>query len=164
MCPVCTNRSGSLIMNRGSRGVFRRSLQLLLIAGGVAATAVSPVRAVEPVATAQAMQLADGTWTVQGPGFRGSRRCGDWLVRLTNARGHLSGEVSHARANVPIRNLVLMPDGSFSGTAPASFARSRHAHASRISGQFSGDSVSLTFDSEHCPPRHGTATRRATSG
>ena len=151
-------------MNRISRIVFHRSLRLLQIGGCVAAAAVSPVRAVEPVLTAQAMQLADGTWTVQGPGFRGSRRCGDWLVRLTNARGHLSGEVSHARANVPIRNLVLMPDGSFSGTAPASFARSRHAHASTISGQFSGDSVSLTFDSEHCPPRHGTATRRATSG
>ena len=151
-------------MNRRGRTVFCRSLRLLLIAGCMSVAAISSVRAVEPVATAQAMQLADGIWTVQGPGFRGSRRCGDWLVRLTNARGHLSGEVSHARANVPIRNLVLMPDGSFSGTAPASFARSRHAHASTISGQFSGDTVSLTFNSEHCPPRHGTATRRATSG
>ena len=151
-------------MNRISRIVFHRSLRLLPIAGCVAAAAVSPVRAVEPVLTAQAMQLADGTWTVQGSGFRGSRRCGDWLVRLTNAQGHLSGEVSHNRANVPIQNLVLMPDGSFSGAAPANFARSRHAHASTISGQFSGDAVSLTFNSEHCPPRHGTATRRATSG
>jgi hypothetical protein len=141
-------------MNRRARAVFCRSLPVLLIAGCICVAAFSPVRA----------QLADGTWTVQGPGFRGSRRCGDWLVRLTNVRGHLSGEVSHARSNAPIQNLVLMPDGSFSGTAPASFARSRHAHASKISGQFSGDTVSLTFDSEHCPPRHGTATRRATSG
>ena len=151
-------------MNRRGRTVFCRSLRLLLIAGCMSVAAISSVRAVEPVATAQAMQLADGIWTVQGPGFRGSRRCGDWLVRLTNARGHLSGEVSHNRSNVPIQNLVLMPDGRFSGTAPAGFARSRHAHASTISGQFSADTVSLTFDSEHCPPRHGTATRRATSG
>ena len=151
-------------MDRKSRTAFCRSWSFLLIAGGVSVAAIAPVRAVEPVATAQTMQLADGTWTVQGPGFRGSRRCGDWLVRLTSAQGRLSGEVSHARANVPIRNLVLMPDGSFSGTAPASFARSRHAHASKISGQFSGDTVSLTFDSEHCPPRHGTATRRALGG
>ena len=151
-------------MDRNDRAMFRGSLRFLLIAGCASVTAVSPVRAVGQVITSQAMQLADGTWTVQGAGFRGSRRCGDWLVRLTNVRGHLSGEVSHARSNAPIRNLVLMPDGSFSGTAPASFARSRHAQASTISGQFSGDRVSLTFDSEHCPPRHGTATRRATSG
>ena len=151
-------------MHRRGRSVFRGSLRLLLIGGCVAAAAVSPVRAVEPMATAQAMQLADGTWTVLGPGISGSRRCGDWLVRLTNAQGHLSGEVSHNRSNVPIQNLVLMPDGRFSGTAPAGFARSRHAHASTISGQFSEDTVSLTFESQHCPSRQGTATRRATSG
>jgi hypothetical protein len=151
-------------MDRKSRTTLRRSWRFLLIAGGVSVASILPLRAAEPVATAQATQLADGTWTVQGPRFRGSRRCGDWLVRLTNARGQLSGEVSHARSNVPIQSLVLIPDGSFSGTAPAGFARSRHAHASKISGQFSGETVSLTFDSEHCPPRKGTATRRATSG
>ena len=151
-------------MNRGSRGVFRRSLQLLLIAGGVAATAVSPVRAVEPVATAQAMQLADGTWTVQGPGFRGSRRCGDWLVRLTNARGHLSGVVSQARATVPIPNLVLMPDGSFSGTTPERLVGSNRAPASKVIGQFSENAVRLIFESERCPASQGTATRHPASG
>jgi hypothetical protein len=151
-------------MDRTGLTVFRGSLRLLLIAECVSLAAVSPVHAVEPVATAQAMQLADGTWTVQGPGISGSRRCGDWLVRLTNAQGQLSGQVSHNRSNVPVQNLALMPDGSFSGTAPANFARSRHARASKISGQFSGDTVSLTFASEHCPPRQGTATRRATGG
>ena len=126
-------------MDRKGRTVFCGSLGFLLIAGCVSVIAFSPVRAVERVTTAQAVQLADGIWT----------------------QGRLSGTVSHARATVPIQNLVLTPDGSFSGTAPASFARSRHAHASKITGQFSGDMVNLTFDSEHCPPRQGTATRRA---
>jgi len=89
-------------MDRKSRTTLRRSWRFLLIAGGVSVASISPLRAAEPVATAQPTQIANGTWTVQGPGFRGSRRCGDWLVRLTNARGQLSGEVSHARSNVPI--------------------------------------------------------------
>jgi len=151
-------------MDRKGRTVFYGSLRFLLITGCVSVIAFSPVRAVKRVTTAQAVQLADGIWTVQGHAISGSRRCGEWLVRITNAQGHLSGSVSHARATVPIQNLVLMPDGSFSGTAPASFARSRHAHASKITGQFSGDMVNLTFDSEHCPPRQGTATRRALGG
>ena len=151
-------------MDRQGRTVFCGSLGFLLIAGCVSVIAVSPVRAVERVTTAQAAQVADGIWTVQGHAISGSRRCGEWLVRITNAQGHLSGTVSHARATVPIQNLVLMPDGSFSGTAAASFARSRHAHASKLTGQFSGDTLSLTFDSEHCSPRQGTATRRALGG
>jgi hypothetical protein len=151
-------------MDRKGRPAFGGSLRILLVAGCVSVVALSPVRAVEWVATAQAIQLADGTWTVQGTRVPGSRRCGEWLVRLTNARGQLSGVVSHARVTVPIQNLVLMPDGSFSGTTQASLSGSRRAPPSKVTGRFSGDTVSLTFDSERCPPRHGTATRQAAGG
>jgi hypothetical protein len=151
-------------MDRRGRIVFRGSLCLLFIAVCLSVVAVWPVRAVESVTTAQAMQLADGTWTVQGTRVPGSRRCGEWLVRLTNARGQLSGAVSHARATVPIQDLVLMPDGSFSGTTRASMSGSRRAPPSKVTGRFSGNTVSLTFDSERCPPRHGTATRSAAGG
>src|SRR5271166_7211737 len=145
--------------------MFRASLCLLFIAVCVSVVAVWPVRAVESVTTAQAMQLADGTWTVQGTRVPGSRRCGEWLVRLTNAGGQLSGTVSHARNTaIPIQNLVLMPDGSFSGSTPASMSGSRRAPPATVTGQFSGDTVSLTFDSERCSPRHGTATRQAAGG
>jgi len=125
--------------------------------------AVSPAAA-KPAAPPQAVQLADGTWTVQGKAIHGTRRCGDWFVRLTNAGGQLSGVVSHARQTVPLENLVLMPDGSFSGSTPASMSGSRRAPPAKVTGQFSRDTVNLTFDSERCPPRQGTATRRAASG
>jgi hypothetical protein len=116
------------------------------------------------VAPAPATELADGIWTVQGPAIHGTRRCGDWRVRLTSAQGQLSGVVSHARSTVPIENLVLMPDGSFSGSTQASLSGSRRAPPSKVTGRFSGDTVSLTFDSERCPPRHGTAIRHAAGG
>ena len=141
-------------MDRKGRRIRRRSLSFLLIAGSAWGLASSPVRA----------QLADGVWAVQGTRIAGSRRCGEWLVRLTNARGQLSGVVSHARATVPIQNVVLMPDGSFSGTTQASLSGSRRAPSSKVTGRFSGDTVSLTFDSERCPPRHGVATRRTAGG
>jgi hypothetical protein len=165
-------------MDRKGRIVFRGSLRFLFIVVGVsvqgacqsaveapsAPVAVSPAPAAQPVAPAPATQLADGIWTVQGPAIHGTRRCGDWLVRLTSAQGQLSGVVSHARSTVPAENLVLMPDGSFSGTTRASLSGSRRAPPSKVTGRFSGDTVSLTFDSERCPPRHGTAIRRAAGG
>jgi hypothetical protein len=63
----------------------------------------------------------------------------------------LSGVVSHAPTTVRMENLVLIADGSFSGTTRAGLAGSRFARASKITGRFSGDSVSLTFESELCP-------------
>ena len=161
-------------MDRKGRTGFRESLPSLLIAACVlvqsacqypgarppAPAAVSPV----PAAPAPAIQVADGTWTVHGTRVPGSRRCGEWLVRLTNAGGQLSGTVSHARNTVPIENLVLMPDGSFSGSTAASMSGSRRAPPAKVTGQFSGDTVNLTFDSERCSPRQGTATRRALGG
>ena len=115
--------------------------------------AVSPVRAVEPAAAAPASQLADGIWMVQGRAIPGTRRCGDRLVRLTNRQGRLSGVVALARASVPIQNLVLLPDGSFSGTTRAGLTGSRLARAYKVTGQFSGDTVSLTLEDHICPPR-----------
>ena len=163
-------------MNRRSRTVSLVSLRFLLFAGCVsmqsacqppaaapaAPAAAPPAPVAEPVAPPPAVQLADGTWTVQGTRVSGSRFCGEWLVRLTSAGGQLSGSVSHARNTaVPIQNLVLMADGSFSGSTQASMSGSRRAPPATVTGQFSGDTVNLTFDSERCAPRQGTATRRA---
>jgi len=151
---------------RGGPGLSAPDDRLLFesVARLNAAEPASPLRAEQPAAPAQAIQLADGTWTVQGTRIPGSRRCGKWLVRLTNAGGQLSGVVSQARSTVPIQNLVLMPDGSFSGTTPERLVGRSRAPASKVIGQFSEDTVSLTFESQHCPSRQGTATRRATSG
>jgi len=162
-------------MDRRGLAVFRNSF-LVLVAACVsvqsacqypaatppAPAAVSPMPAAD---SAPAMQLADGTWRVHGTRVPGSRFCGEWLVRLTSTGGQLSGTLSHARNTaIPIQNLELMPDGSFSGTTPASMSGSRRAPPSKVTGQFSRDTVSLTFDSELCPPRQGTATRRALGG
>jgi hypothetical protein len=163
-------------MNRRSRTVFLVSLRFLLFAGCVsmqsacqppavappAPAAPTPVPAAQPMAPPPAVQLADGTWTVHGTRVPGSRFCGEWLVRLTSAGGQLSGFVTHARVKVPIENLMLMPDGSFSGNTLARMSGSRRARPSTVTGRFSGDTVSVTFDSERCPPRQATAIRHAT--
>ena len=128
-------------MDRRGKPIFRGSLSFLLIAGCVWVSGISPARA----------QLADGVWTVQGEGSPGSRRCGQWLVRLTNVRGQLSGTVSHARTTVPIQNLVLMPDGTFSGTTEADLRRSRHARASKVTGRFRGIRSTLLWKSSPAP-------------
>ena len=143
-------------MDRKTETVFRISSSFLIIVVCVSLVAVSSVRAVAPAA-----QLADGIWTVQGRAIQGTRRCGDWLVRLTNSGGQLSGVVSLARSSVPIQNLMLQPDGTFSGTTRAGLTGSRHARAYKITGKFSGDTVSLTLQDSMCPPRSGTAIRQA---
>jgi hypothetical protein len=141
--------------------LVRRISRFLLGAVCALVAATSSVQALEPAATAPATQLADGVWTVQGRAIQGTRRCGDWLVRLTNKQGQLSGVVSLARSSVPIRDLALQPDGSFSGTTQAGLTGSRHARAYNVTGRFSGDTVSLTLQDNMCPPRHGMATREA---
>ena len=148
-------------MDRKGRIVFWGPLRFLLVAVCASLGAVSPVRAVEPGITAPATQLADGIWTVQGRAIPGTRRCGDWLVRLTNRQGQLSGVVSLARSSVPIQNLALQPDGSFSGTTRAGLVGSRHARAYKVAGQFSGDTANLTLEDDACPPRSGVATRHS---
>ena len=112
----------------------------------------------QPPATAPGT-LANGTWTVQGREIPGTR-CGHWLVRLTNMQGSLSGVLSLARASVPIQNLALAPDGSFSGTTPAGVVGTTHARAYQVTGRFVGDTVHVTLETNLCPARHGVATRR----
>ena len=119
--------------------------------------------ACEQVARPAAADPPDGIWRVQGRAIHGTR-CGDWLVTLTNRQGQLSGVVALARASVPIENLVLQPDGSFSGATRAGLVGSRHARAYRVSGRFAGDTVKLTLEDNLCPPRHGTAARQAGGG
>jgi hypothetical protein len=108
---------------------------------------------------AASVTLANGTWTVEGREIPGTR-CGHWLVRLTSMQGRLSGVVSLARSSVPIQNLVLLPDGAFSGTTQASISGARHVRAYRITGRFSGDTVRLTLENDVCPARHGMAARQ----
>jgi len=120
--------------------------------------AVSPTGA-QPPAPAPAA-LASGTWTVQGREIPGTR-CGHWLVRLTNMQGRLSGVVSLARGSVPMHDLALLPDGSFSGTTQAGVVGSTHARAYKVTGRFSGDTVQLTLENDICPARHGAATRQS---
>jgi hypothetical protein len=165
-------------MNRRGWTVFLGPLRFLLFAGCVsmqsacqppaaappAPVAAAPAPAAQPAAPPPAVQLANGNRNVQGTRVPGSRFCGEWLVRLTSAGGQLSGTVSFARVTGPIQNLVLMPDGSFSGNTPARMSGSRRAPPSTITGRFSGDTVNLTFDSERCPARQGTAVRRAAIG
>jgi hypothetical protein len=130
----------------------------LLISVATAAVLVvsAPVWS-QPRTTAPAA-LANGTWRVQGREIPGTR-CGHWLVRLTNSQGRLTGVVSLARGSVPIQNLALLPDGSFSGTTQAGVVGSTHARAYRITGKFSGDTVQLTLENDLCPARHGVARR-----
>ena len=151
-------------MDGKSGTLVRRMSRFLLVAVCALLAAVSSVQAVESTAAAPATQLADGIWTVQGRAIQGTRRCGDWLVRLTNRQGELSGVVSLARSSVPLQNLTLQPDGSFSGTTRGGLAGSRLARAYKVTGKFSGDTVSLTLETDACPPRHGVAIRRAGDG
>ena len=151
-------------MYRKSPTVLRRSLRFLLIGACASLALVSPVRVLEPATAAPAAQLADGIWSVQGRAIQGRRQCGDWLVRLTNRQGQLSGVVSLARGSVPIQNLALQPDGSFSGNTPAGVVGTTHARAYKVTGKFSGDTVNLTLHDNLCPPRQGTAVRQAGGG
>ena len=141
-----------------------RGSSLFLLAAALASLAVvSPVRAAESVVAAPASKLVDGTWTVQGRAIQGKRRCGDWLVRLTSRQGQLSGVLSLAGSSLPLRNLALRPDRSFAAKTEAGVVGSTHVRAYRISGKFSGETVSLTLEDDLCPSRRSPATRQALS-
>jgi hypothetical protein len=156
--------SGTRTMERKGRPAARRSMRFLCFAVSVAAIAGSRVQAVEPATTPPPTWLADGTWMVQGRAIPSSQHCSDRLVRLTNRQGRLSGVVAFARASAPIQNLVLLPDGSFSGVTRAGLTGSKLGRFYKVSGKFVGDTVSLTLESDRCPPRHGFATRQAANG
>jgi hypothetical protein len=151
-------------MDRKNRNMSGGPLRILFAALYGSVAVVSPLSNAGPAAAAPASQLPDGVWTVQGRAIQGTRRCGDWMVRLTNAEGRLSGVVSLARSSVPIKNLSLQPDGSFSGITRAGLTGSRHARAYSVSGRFTGDAVNLTLEDNMCPPRSGEATRQARGG
>ena len=101
-------------------------------------------------------------WAVQGREIPGTR-CAHWLVRLTNVHRRLSGVVSLARSSVPLQDLSLLPDGSFSGTTQAGVVGSTYARAYKGTGKFTGETVHLTLENDICPARHGVATRHAGS-
>jgi hypothetical protein len=103
--------------------------------------------------------VPNGTWTVQGREIPGRRFCGNWMVRLTSRDGSLSGVVSLARASVPLENLAVKPDGSFSGTTSAGVVGSTHARPYTVTGRFTGDTVHLTLETYRCPARRGSGTR-----
>ena len=147
-------------MHKKGGSLVRRSTRFLAVVG-ILVTVIASVPPAERAAAAA--PLPDGIWRVQGRAIHGTR-CGDWLVTLTNRQGQLSGVVALARASVPIEGLVLQPDGSFAGTTRAGLVGSRHARAYRVSGRFSGDTVTLTLEGNLCPPRHGTAVRQAAVG
>jgi hypothetical protein len=60
---------------------------------------------------------------------------------------------------VPIYDLTLQPDGSFSGVTRAGHVNARAVRANEINGQFNGPRLSLTLENEICPVRSGSAMR-----
>ena len=60
----------------------------------------------------------DGTWQAGGEPQPGSEQfCGDWFVRLVVFEGRPSGFVSVGAGFLPLQNIVLKSDGSFTATA-----------------------------------------------
>jgi hypothetical protein len=107
------------------------------------------------------LQLTDfGQYTgepFQVPGTR----CADWFVRLAIEQGRLTGIVGVGQGNVIIQNLVLQPDGSFSGNTGAGYVNNRSVRAFAVMGRFSGDLVSVTLRNEICPDRTASAQRQS---
>lgn len=119
------------------------------------------VLAIAPLATAVAQVPRDGFWTVQGRAIPGMR-CGDWMVRLAVEQGRLTGLVGVEQGNVMLQNLVLRPDGGFSGNTVAGHVNARAVRAYQVKGRFSGDLVTVTLSNEICPDRQGSALRQRT--
>jgi hypothetical protein len=103
----------------------------------------------------------DGFWNVQGRGIPGMR-CADWMVKLAVEQGRLTGVVGVSQGNVIIQNLVLRPDGSFSGSTQAGHVNARAVRAYQVRGQFIGNLVTVTLSNEICPDRSGSARRQWT--
>jgi hypothetical protein len=101
----------------------------------------------------------NGFWQVQGRAVSGTR-CGDWFVRLAVEQGRLTGVVGVGQGNIILRNVVLRPDGSFSGDTPAGHVNHRVVRAYQVTGRFTGDIVTVAMKSELCPDRGGSARRQ----
>jgi hypothetical protein len=125
----------------------------------VAALVFAPL-ASRNIALAQAPSTApmEGFWTVQGRAVPGTR-CADWSVSLALEQGRLTGVVGVGQGNVILQNLVLGPDGSFSGNTVAGHVNNRSVRAYSVTGRISGDVVSVTLKNEICPDRSGSARR-----
>ena len=105
--------------------------------------------------------FSDGNWEVHGSAT--SHQCGSWSVRIAAAQGRLSGSffVGDTGENVgllPIRDLALRPDGTFSGTGVTA---SQGVY--QFSGRLSGDLMSLTMTSvsARCPDTRTGQGRRS---
>jgi hypothetical protein len=121
--------------------------------------ALAPAMFAVPV-LAQALGVPpDGFWEVQGRAVSGTR-CGDWFVRLAAEQGRLTGVVGVGQGNVILRNVVLRPDGSFSGDTPAGHVNHRVVRAYQVTGRFIGDLVTVAVKTELCPDRGGSSRRR----
>ena len=109
---------------------------------------------------------ADGTWEVRlpgGAGRLGGACTGDLTVRLTLAQGRLSGVFLGGKGTQTIDNLVLRPDGTFTGTTSGGVsAGGQPKTVWSVSGQFAGDTPSVTVTKTAevaCGPRTGQGTR-----
>jgi hypothetical protein len=105
---------------------------------------------------------ADGTWEVRLTGDTGFRCSGDYIIRLTVAQGRLSGVFLGPGGTQSIPNLVLNPDGSFSGTTSGGQAAGGNPlSVFSLSGQLSGDTATVTTTNtiRACGPRTGHGAR-----
>jgi hypothetical protein len=102
--------------------------------------------------------LPNGTWDVQGRAELGTP-CGHWFVRLRVNQGRLSGIVGVGQGNVPLQNVVLQLDGSFSGSTRETWLGPRHVRAFQVRGQFVGDTVQVTLENQYCDARSASARR-----
>lgn len=112
-----------------------------------------------PAGPAVAQAPPDGFWEVQGRAISGLP-CGDWFVRLAVRQGQLYGIVGVGQGNVPIEQLTVQPDGSFTGATRAGHVNARSVRAYKVSGRFAGDRAFVTLENEVCPARQGTGWRR----
>jgi hypothetical protein len=108
----------------------------------------------------------DGTWMVFLPGDAGWKCNVDWFIRLRVAQGQLSGvhvgDLEGAKSVQTIEHVVLNPDRSFAGATSGITSSGLHGTAWSVSGQFSGDTVTVTtrpIIPGLCPGRTGQGTR-----
>lgn len=125
----------------------------------IGAFAVYGALALALTSPAVAQVPRDGFWTVQGRSVPGTR-CADWRVRLAAEQGRLTGVVGVGQGNVILQNLVLQPDGRFSGNTVAGHVNNRAVRAYDVTGRFAGEMVTVTLKNEICPDRSATGWRQ----
>ena len=135
-----------------------RKHTMLLPRGIGLIAAICAAVAAEPALSAQV--TPDGRWTVQGRGIMGTG-FGDWFVQLSSLQGQLSGVVGLGKGNVPLRNVVLRSNGTFTGSTPDTWDGPRHIRGYHVFGRFSADRVTVTIENRFCPARTGSAPREA---